>query len=60
MITFYLPSQQKKYLEKFMNQVSRSFALVTPCLEEPLDVFMPTAYLIFRVADNIEDCQKSL
>lgn len=60
MITFYLPSQQKKYLEEFMNQVSRSFALVTPCLEEPLDVFMSTAYLIFRVADNIEDCQKSL
>ncbi|MCF2151404.1 squalene/phytoene synthase family protein [Desmonostoc muscorum LEGE 12446] len=25
-------------------------------LEEPLDSYMATAYLIFRVADNIEDC----
>ncbi|MEG4010306.1 squalene/phytoene synthase family protein [Microcoleus sp. Pol11C1] len=59
MITFYLLHEQKKYLEEFMNKVSRSFALVTPCFEEPLDAFMATAYLIFRVADNIEDCQQS-
>ena len=53
---FYLSSQQKAYLEKFMNKVSRSFALVTPCFEEPLDSFMSVAYLICRVVDNIEDC----
>lgn len=58
MLTFYLLQEQKKYVEVFMNKVSRSFALVTPCLEEPLDAFMSTAYLIFRVADNIEDCRQ--
>ncbi|AFZ56043.1 squalene/phytoene synthase family protein [Anabaena cylindrica FACHB-243] len=58
MLTFYLLQEQKKYIEEYMNKVSRSFALVTPCLEEPLDAFMSIAYLIFRVADNIEDCQK--
>ena len=58
MLTFYLLQEQKKYVEEFMNKVSRSFALVTPCLEEPLDAFMSTAYLIFRVADNIEDCRQ--
>ncbi len=60
MITFYLGYEQKNYLEEFMNKVSRSFALVTPCFEELLDAFMSTAYLIFRVADNIEDCQQPL
>ncbi|MBD2683629.1 MULTISPECIES: squalene/phytoene synthase family protein [Nostoc] len=42
-----------------MNKVSRSFALVTPCFEEPLDSFMSTAYLICRIVDNIEDSQQS-
>ena len=55
---FYLSSQQKAYLEEFMNKVSRSFALVTPCFEEPLDSFMSVAYLICRVVDNIEDCKQ--
>ncbi|MBD2596762.1 squalene/phytoene synthase family protein [Nostoc spongiaeforme FACHB-130] len=56
MLKFYILQEQKKYVEEFMNKVSRSFAVVTPYLEEPLDAFMSTAYLIFRVADNIEDC----
>jgi farnesyl-diphosphate farnesyltransferase len=58
MLYFYLSPQQKEYLEGFMNTVSRSFAMVTPCFEEPLDVFMSTAYLICRVVDNIEDCKQ--
>jgi len=58
MLKFYLLQEQKKYLEEFMNKVSRSFAMVTPYLEEPLDAFMSTAYLVFRIADNIEDCQQ--
>jgi farnesyl-diphosphate farnesyltransferase len=60
MFYFYLSSQQKRYLEDFMSVVSRSFAAVTPCFEEPLDTFMSTAYLICRVADNIEDCKQPL
>ena len=55
---FYISSQHKSYLEDYMNKVSRSFALVTPCFEEPLDAFMSVAYLICRVVDNIEDCQQ--
>ena len=41
-----------------MNKVSRSFALVTPSLEDPLNHYMATAYLVCRVVDNIEDSQQ--
>jgi farnesyl-diphosphate farnesyltransferase len=51
---------QKKYLTDSMNKVSRSFALVTPCFEYPLNHFMSAAYLICRVVDNIEDCSQPL
>jgi farnesyl-diphosphate farnesyltransferase len=51
-----LTSAEKNYLNQTMNKVSRSFAIVVLSLEEPLNHFMATAYLICRVADNIEDC----
>ena len=57
---FSLTKLQKKYLTESMNKVSRSFALVTPCFEYPLNHFMSAAYLICRVVDNIEDCAKPL
>jgi farnesyl-diphosphate farnesyltransferase len=44
------------YLEAQMNAVSRSFAVVVACLEQPLRMQFATAYLLCRVADNIEDC----
>ncbi len=47
---------QSSYLADRMNEVSRSFALVVASLEEPLHTYMATAYLLCRVADNIEDC----
>ena len=49
------PTEQSAYLTQHMNKVSRSFALVVSCLEEPLQQQMSTAYLICRVLDNIED-----
>jgi len=58
--TFELSLTQQEHLNVFMNGVSRSFAFVVPCLEEPLSQFTATAYLICRVADNIEDCEESL
>ncbi|NES24984.1 MAG: squalene/phytoene synthase family protein [Symploca sp. SIO3E6] len=58
-MSLYFSNQQKEYLETWMNNVSRSFALITPCFEEPLDSLMATAYLICRVADNIEDSLQS-
>jgi len=58
--TFELTLVQQEYLNVFMNKVSRSFAFVVPCLEEPLNQSTGTAYLICRVADNIEDCEQSL
>ena len=57
---FSLTKLQEKYLNDSMNKVSRSFALVTPCFEFPLNYFMSTAYLICRVVDNIEDCSQPL
>ena len=42
-----------------LDKVSRSFALVIPTLEEPLNYYLATAYLICRVVDNIEDCTQS-
>jgi farnesyl-diphosphate farnesyltransferase len=57
---FSLTKLEKKYLTDSMNKVSRSFALVTPCFEYPLNHFMSAAYLICRVVDNIEDCTKCL
>jgi len=47
---------QENYLNVWMNEVSRSFALVTPCFEKPLDNVMSLSYLMCRVVDNIEDC----
>src|SRR3954468_18554441 len=44
------------YLEQHLGSVSRSFALVIPCLELPLRQYLATAYLLCRVVDNIEDC----
>lgn len=53
-----IDSVQRTYLDDFMNQVSRSFALVVPFLEDPLRDYVAAAYLICRVIDNIEDCQQ--
>lgn len=47
---------QRTYLTVTMGRVSRSFALVVPWLEEPLQDHISTAYLLCRVLDNIEDC----
>lgn len=51
-----LTTVQNAYLNRHMKKVSRSFALVVSTLEEPLEQYMATAYLICRVVDNIEDC----
>jgi farnesyl-diphosphate farnesyltransferase len=59
-IVFNLAPQDKQYLADAMGKVSRSFALVVAQLEEPLNLFMATAYLICRVADNIEDSLQPL
>jgi farnesyl-diphosphate farnesyltransferase len=53
---FELTSTQEAYLNSWMQRVSRSFALVVPWLEAPLNHYLATAYLLCRVVDNIEDC----
>lgn len=55
---FKLTPVEIAYLDTFMNKVSRSFALVIPVLEDPLNYYLSTAYLICRVVDNIEDCEQ--
>ncbi|MFN2246166.1 MAG: squalene/phytoene synthase family protein [Candidatus Promineifilaceae bacterium] len=54
-----LTAVQHRYLAEMMQKVSRSFALVAPAVETPLDDYLAAAYLICRVADNIEDAQQS-
>lgn len=57
--SFELNTEQENYLSQYMNRVSRSFALVVNGVEEPLKHYLSTAYLVCRVADNIEDCDRS-
>jgi farnesyl-diphosphate farnesyltransferase len=54
-----LGQAEQNYLSKAMDKVSRSFAVVVAHLEEPLSHYLATAYLIYRVVDNIEDCGRS-
>lgn len=53
---FALSSSQEDYLQEWLQRVSRSFALVVPLVESPLQHYLATAYLLCRVIDNIEDC----
>lgn len=53
---FQLTKTEKAYLSTYMNKVSRSFTLVAPQVESPLNDYLAVAYLICRVVDNIEDC----
>lgn len=53
-------SHRRAYLTATMEGVSRSFALVVPCLEQPLQDYFATAYLLCRALDNIEDCSQPL
>jgi phytoene/squalene synthetase len=53
---FDLRPSHTAYLKNQMDKVSRSFAVVVECLEQPLRSYLATAYLLCRVADNIEDC----
>lgn len=55
-VTFTISDEQEAYLGEWMQKVSRSFALVVPFVEAPLTHYLATAYLLCRVADNIEDC----
>ena len=55
-MTFHLTKTEEAYLSTYMNKVSRSFTLVAPQVESPLDHYLAVAYLICRVVDNIEDC----
>jgi farnesyl-diphosphate farnesyltransferase len=53
-----LTKTQSAYLADYMNKVSRSFSLVAPELERPMDDYLGVAYLICRVVDNIEDAER--
>ena len=55
-IDFEFSVDQEAYLREWMQKVSRSFALVVPFVEAPLTHYLSVAYLLCRVADNIEDC----
>ena len=54
-----LTSTEERYLSAWMEKTSRSFALLIPWLEAPLNNYLAIAYLICRMVDNIEDCSQS-
>ena len=49
-------STQRKYLQQQLDSVSRSFAILIPYIDPPVRHYLAVAYLLCRVADNIEDC----
>jgi phytoene/squalene synthetase len=53
---FRLTSTQRKYLGQQLDAVSRSFAILIPYIDPPVRHYLAVAYLLCRVADNIEDC----
>ena len=54
-----LSGAQRAYLDHYMHKVSRSFALVAPEVDTPLNDYLAAAYLICRVVDNIEDAEQT-
>jgi farnesyl-diphosphate farnesyltransferase len=54
--TFSISREQEAYIGDTMHKVSRSFALVVPYAEPPLNHYLAAAYLLCRVVDNVEDC----
>jgi hypothetical protein len=54
--TFSISREQEAYFGETMHKVSRSFALVVPYAEPPLNHYLAAAYLLCRVVDNVEDC----
>lgn len=55
MLLHYVTPRQKQYLREWASRTSRSFVLMFPHLDEPMDSIVAAAYQLCRVADNIED-----
>jgi len=52
---FHTPAKALPDLNSLLRQVSRTFALSIEQLPSPLDRIITVAYLLFRIADTIED-----
>ena len=50
-----LPPDARPRLETLLEKTSRTFALTIPLLPEPTRLEVTIAYLLFRVADTLED-----
>lgn len=46
-------------LTELLARTSRTFALTIPLLDEPLRAQVGTAYLLFRIADTLEDAERA-
>src|SRR5579859_5156289 len=44
-------------LDEHLERTSRTFALTIPLLDEPLRRQVTIAYLLFRIADSLEDAE---
>ena len=51
-------SLSQQDLARLLQQTSRTFALAIPLLEEPLATQVGIAYLLFRIADELEDAPR--
>ncbi len=50
-----MPASTIALLEDLLERTSRTFALTIPLLDEPLRAQVRIAYLLFRIADTLED-----
>jgi farnesyl-diphosphate farnesyltransferase len=52
------PPLQRTELESLLGRTSRTFALAIPLLEPPIAEAVGLAYLVFRIADTLEDAPR--
>ena len=54
-VAFHADSEARKHLDALLEKTSRTFAITIPLLPEPTRLEVTIAYLLFRVADTLED-----
>ena len=57
-VAFRADSEARKHLEELLEKTSRTFAITIPLLPEPTRLEVTIAYLLFRVADTLEDATR--
>ena len=53
-----MPDPSRAFLDEQLQKTSRTFALAIPLLPEPLRREVSVGYLLFRIADTLEDAER--